>query len=210
VILRARHLQEDRLFDCYVARRQGEPVDPRVAEHLVDCGKCATRYAALSRFLDDVGAAAEAESDAVFTPERLHVQERQIVRRLDHVGRSARVLSFPGHFSGDHPHASTSRTPPRWVAAVAAAGLFVAAALGATHQWRAPATGLLNASVQQPLPSDNAIAMVANGNGNEAEVLAADELFLFELDLAIDEPRTRELQPFDALTPHVREIIDVQ
>ena len=37
-----------------------------------------------------------AEADAVFTPERLREQQLQIVKRLEHVGRQARVISFPG------------------------------------------------------------------------------------------------------------------
>jgi hypothetical protein len=31
-------------------------------------------------------------------------------------------------------------------------------------------------------------------------------VFLQELEFALARPHTRELQPFDALTPHVREI----
>ena len=33
-----------------------------------------------------------------------------------------------------------------------------------------------------------------------------DDVFLPELEFALARPHTRELQPFDALTPHVREI----
>ncbi len=33
-----------------------------------------------------------------------------------------------------------------------------------------------------------------------------DDVFLQELEFALARPHTRELQPFDALTPHVREI----
>jgi len=33
-----------------------------------------------------------------------------------------------------------------------------------------------------------------------------DDAFLMELELALARPHTRELQPFDAMTPHVRDI----
>ena len=39
-------------------------------------------------------------------------------------------------------------------------------------------------------------------------VTADDAAFLSDLELALERPHTRELQAFDALTPHVREIRD--
>ena len=33
-----------------------------------------------------------------------------------------------------------------------------------------------------------------------------DDAFLLQLEFALERPHTQELQPFDALTPHVREI----
>jgi hypothetical protein len=33
-----------------------------------------------------------------------------------------------------------------------------------------------------------------------------DDTFLTELEFALQRPHTRELQPFDVLTPHAREI----
>ena len=39
---------------------------------------------------------------------------------------------------------------------------------------------------------------------------AADDVFLSELEFALDRPRTRELVAFDAFTPHVREIRDIR
>jgi hypothetical protein len=39
-------------------------------------------------------------------------------------------------------------------------------------------------------------------------VNADDAEFLSDLELALERPHTRELQAFDALTPHVREIRD--
>jgi hypothetical protein len=52
VIHRACHLQEERLFDSYLAERSGQPIDPPVADHLADCEACGARYAELSGFMD--------------------------------------------------------------------------------------------------------------------------------------------------------------
>ena len=52
MIHRAHHLQDERLFDSYMAERNGEPVDPPIVEHLADCESCGTRYAELTAFMD--------------------------------------------------------------------------------------------------------------------------------------------------------------
>jgi anti-sigma factor RsiW len=214
IVRRARHLQEDRLFDAYVAERQGELMDPRVAEHLADCDACAARYAALTLCMDDLGTAAELDSDAVFTPERLRAQQQQIARRIEHVGRAARVLSFPHHFSGDHIHTSASHMPQRWVAAAAAAGLFVGAVLGVSYEWdrRASAARRFPAAAQQPATAYPAHLMPVATRGDEESqtLVAADDAFMSELELVLERPHTPELEPIDALTPHVREIVDLR
>jgi len=43
----------------------------------------------------------------------------------------------------------------------------------------------------------------ASGVGDES---IDDDAFLLQLEFALERPHTQELQPFDALTPHVREI----
>ena len=37
---RRQHLREEILFECYLASRGGDPLDPPVAEHLTDCSEC--------------------------------------------------------------------------------------------------------------------------------------------------------------------------
>ena len=217
-MLRARHLQEHRLFDCYLAEREGEPVDPRVAEHLADCDACAGRYAELSGFMEDVRSDAAADSDAAFTPEHLRAQQQQIARRIEHIGRHARVISFPKS-SGDHAARTAfvaTHRRSRWVAAAVAAGLFVGVALGASFEWerrawvtrsvadvrQAPgsavpaAPGLNIAPRLTPVTADTAAS----------SDVAANDAFLSELEVALERPRARALQPFDDITPHVREI----
>jgi predicted anti-sigma-YlaC factor YlaD len=202
-MLRGRHLQEERLFDSYLAERDGAPIDPPVAEHLADCSACSARYAELASFMDALRHDGDAEADAIFTPDRLHDQQQQIARRIAQVGRPARVLSFPGRIVRSTLSASSARPASRWVAAAAVAGLVLGVALGASYQWgaRTPSQLLMRTSATPIL------APVATRGSSPAEV-AADEAFLSDLELALERPHTRELQAFDALTPHVREIRD--
>jgi hypothetical protein len=203
---RARHLQEQRLFDSYLAERSGLPVDPPVAEHLADCEACGARYAELTAFMDGLRDQGEAEADEVFTAERLRAQQQQIARRIAQVGRPARVLSFPTRIVRRTISASTGRTAPRWIAAAAAAGLFIGAALGASYQW----TGRSERSASLiARDSSSRLSPVATRGSSPAEI-AADAAFLSDLETAIERPHTRELQAFDALTPHFREIRDQQ
>ena len=205
MIARAHHLQEDRLFECYLTERSGEPVDPPVAEHLADCAACAARYTDLAGFMDGLHREAQADADTVFTPERLRLQQQQIERRIAVVGRPARVISFPGQLVQRTIGGSTSHSAPRWVAAAAAAGLFVGVALGASYEKKARPAGAQRFMADTIRPGR--LAPVATRGSNPADV-AADDAFLSDLDAALERPHTRELQAFDAFTPHVREIRD--
>lgn len=210
MIARARHLQEQRLFDSYMAERHGDPLDPPVAEHLADCEACGARYAELAAFMDTLRREADAETDAIFTPDHLRQQHQQITRRIALVGRPARVLSFPGRIVRRTISVSTSRTAPRWVAAAAAAGLFIGVAVGASYQFQ-----FGNAPLRrQPLlvrdaasaRASRATPVATRGTGQPD--VAADAAFLSDLEVALERPHTSELQAFDELTPHVREISD--
>jgi hypothetical protein len=217
VIARAHHLHEDRLFACYVAARTGEPPDPPIAEHLLTCEACAGRYAELTAFMDAVRAEGDAEADRVFTPERLWSQQQQIMRRLEHVGRAPRIISFPGRVG--RRVVGATRVAPRWLAAAAAAGLFVGVAVGgmlfdATIGAPEPTTLMARSKpprrmtpppvrvtspasvVEAPQPAPVAVKPAATSD---------DDTFLSELENALQH-RPRELQPYDALTPHVREV----
>jgi hypothetical protein len=208
---RVRHLTEERLFDVYLAERSTEPVDPPAAEHLADCEACGVRYAELVSLMDTVRREGEAEADAVFTADRLRAQQQQIARRIALVGRPARILSFPGRIVRRTITVSSSRTAPRWVAAAAAAGLFVGVAVGASYQFR---WGLAPYRGGQPFlvtgaasPRAARLTPVATRGGGQSDI-AADDAFLSDLEIALDRPRTRELLAFDDFTPHVREIRD--
>ena len=196
-----RHLSDDRLLDCYLNERDETTIDPRVAEHLTDCEPCGARYAELTRVMDTVRSEAELETDAIFTPERLRLQQEQIARRIEHANRSGRVITFPAPLAGRTMTVSAARTAPRWIAAAAAAGLFVGVALGASYRWSGvPRPGIARDAMMARSPQ---LAPAVRVNGSES---AADDAFMSELEMALDRPRTRELIAIDALTPHFREI----
>ena len=196
----SRHTAEQQLYECYYAERTGEAIDPRVAEHLADCAACSARYADVARVLDEVRADGVADADAVFTADRLRAQQLHIARRIEHAGRPARVISFPGHLP-QRTVAGTARVAPRWIAAAAAAGLFVGVAVGASYEWE------WRAQPRQTLAggSTSRLAPVATRGTGPVDV-AADDAFLLELDAALERPHLRELVAYDVLTPHVREV----
>jgi len=223
-MFRARHPHDDRLLDSYVVERHGERVDPLVAEHLADCAACAARYAEMSRFMDDLSSEAAADADAVFTPERLRAQQQQILRRIEHVGRPARVISFPRHQPLERSHPAASHMPSRWIAGAAAAGLFIGVAMGASIAWQhqvreqAPAFAAVSSRTPARLsPETPKAAGAAQVSTDAAGVTLApeadhqgDDAFLSDLEVVLERTQTRELRAIDALTPHVREVREVR
>jgi len=200
------HLQDERLFDCYLSVQSGERLDPPVAEHLTDCGDCGERYAAMTHFLETLSADATAEADEIFTPERLRAQQQHIARKLEHLGHPARVISFPGRPAVHHVNSSPPRSARRWVAAAAAAGLFIGVGTGLFLDWEtrggaADRRARTTIARQTHLEAPASVVEIAR-----PEPEATDEAFLAEIEVAGERPRTRELVAFDTLTPHVREV----
>ena len=216
MIVRAPHLQDERLFDCYYAERRGDAADPPSAEHLADCDACARRYAELGTFLTSITADADADVNAMFPPERLRAQQQEIAKRLELVGRAARVISFPGRFAVQKPLPSTTRRVTRWIAAAAAAGVFVGVAAGTVLNFggrfdfsrsgrRSGASVAERQVINSTLPSRLSPGDVASATGT-ADI---DDTFMLDLESALDRPHTSELIAFDALTPHVRDVRDL-
>ena len=205
-MVRTHHLAGQRLFECYLLARRGDAIDPPSAEHLTDCNACRAAYAELTAFMEGMRLHAAAETDAVFTPERLRAQQQRIATRLEHVGRPARVISFPGTVGGRDLTVSATRIAPRWVAAAAAAGLFLGVALGASYEWeRRVRTPHRLVATGRPAARPTRLSPVGT-RGNTPASVADDEAFLSDLEAALQRPHTRELAPFDALTPHVRDV----
>jgi hypothetical protein len=151
--------------------------------------------------MDTLRIEADAELDDVYSIDHLRAQQQQIAHRIEHVGRSARVLNFPAHQGTRHMPAPGSRMAPRWVAIAAAAGLFVGVGVGLffdTGRHAAPASPALVA-VSRPVRLEMPEA-------RPLPLIDREDVFLSEIEVAADRPRTAELAAFDALTPHIREI----
>jgi len=215
MIVRAPHLQDERLFDCYYAERRGDAPDPPTAEHLSDCDPCRRRFDELSQLLAAVRTEADVELEAAFPPERMRAQQQEIARRLESIGRAARVISFPGRMAARQTNTSTARMATRWIAAAAAAGLFVGVAAGTAFNFGGRLDLVRGArfnvgqTARQRISSSGPalLAPVAVGIATASD---RDDAFMSDLESALDRPHTSELGVFDALTPHVREIVDVR
>ena len=72
-----------------------------------------------------------------------------------------------------------------------------------------PAGGI-SAGVETSAPRQTTLKAVATDGSEPAPEVAADDAFWSELEVVLERPRTRELQPLDALTPHVRDITDLR
>ena len=195
------HLKDDQLVERYLTVRDGQAPDPRVGDHLASCADCATAYDAVASVMDDVRETADEEIDELFQSERLLAQQQEILRRLEQVHRSARVISFPGHEPAGVSAMLASRLTPRWTAAAAAACLLVGLGLGAfigpDPLHRHAATPVVNEPVAAP-PVD---AVPVTEDAVDTWSAPDDDEFLNQLELALARPHTRELQPFDELTP---------
>jgi hypothetical protein len=212
------HLKERRLFECCVAERMGEPLDPRAAEHLAECLGCRQRFAEVAEFFDVTWSAAEAEVDAAFPADRLRAQQQEIARRLEQLTQSARVISFPGREARRMP-APATRVAPRWIASAAAAGLFVGVGVGVFFNPRtavAPTTVVAPTAPAPaaPQPADPVAAPGLAGNlaspeaadsGNSANSVDSGNLIDFLTALSLEHPLAPELVGLDALTPQARE-----
>ena len=208
IIPRPRHIHEERLLDRYFSGRRGEPLDPRIADHLAECEACAGRYAELARVMNALRAAADAETDLLFPPARRQAQQHDIARRLEHVGRAAHVISFPRQLISRHMHA-TPRAATRWIAAAAAAGLFVGVAVGMFSESYALKDVVHMHAIARPDPNPGPARLTPVARVGDGAVLdVSDEAFLSDLDVALERQRARELLPFDALTPHALEVSD--
>jgi hypothetical protein len=214
MIVRAPHLQDDVLYECYYATRRGEPLDPPAAEHLSDCDTCGRRYADVGAFLNQLDDDADADVSALFSPERLRQQQQEIAKRLELVGRAARVITFP---SRPHTVAGPKARPSatRWVAAAAAAGLFVGVAAGTAFNF-IPGFNFVNTPRHSPIAAARSVPTSALPShlsqppvAKAADIVDTDDRFMSDLESSLDRPHTSELVAFDALTPHVREIRDL-
>jgi hypothetical protein len=199
-MVRPHHLADDHLFDCYTAERAGEPLDPRSAEHLADCGECGDRYAELSRFMNGLRSEADAETDGLFPSDRQDAQRQSIMRRIEHLGHAARVITFPGRLVAQQMGKGVRLRVSPWAATAAAVCLFVGVAVGMfydarNHRPQFSVVRAVNPTAPQVTPA-----------GGPTPIASDTDSFLSELERALGGPQTPELMSLDVLTPHVREI----
>jgi hypothetical protein len=155
-LLRRGHLSERALVEAWQDRTR--------PAHLNQCDVCLGRLVGLTRWLDDVRQTADSEIEVAFPPERLVAQQHQILRRLEHLDRPARLLAFPQTArASQHVDDRHRRFWPGWVAAGVAAGLILGVAtdrvvVSETAARRA-AVALLKAPAAAEMSDDEAMLL---------------------------------------------------
>ncbi|MPZ18692.1 MAG: hypothetical protein GEV06_12370 [Luteitalea sp.] len=208
---RVRHLGERHLADHELLRitaagqdtlptpdaQDSERPDARSRAHLAVCDICRRRADQQQAALADLADAARGSLDELFSTSRLERQVTAVMRRLDGDQERGRLLLFPGRAAVRFRPALSSR---RWIAAAAAAGLFLGLMTGqfvsldraaGPSVSRATATG-----VQAPAPAVPASRPLAPSVDD-------GEALLFEVDAALTSLGSPELRALDNLTPRV-------
>lgn len=116
-VFRRGHLSEDALTEAILSGQH--------PEHLAACEDCSRRSEELGRWLDDVRAMATDAADDAFPPEKLALQQAQILRRLEQLDEPSRVIAFPAQAIGAPRSGNGRRVAPAWVGVAAAAGLVI-------------------------------------------------------------------------------------
>jgi hypothetical protein len=209
---RSHHLDDDAIAALWSARatatadgeeRTAGPSTldgARDESHVQGCVQCRARYDAFADWLSDARGEAIGEADDIFSADRLAAQQAQILRRLETLGRPARVIAFP-RFSGSA--ALDRRGPQRWIAAAAAAGLIVGLGAGELLDIRRSMRGGVGAQRTGQVLSP--VGQAARG-ALQPVALSSDDAFLYDVDATSTSPRVEALQALDALTPRVRDV----
>ena len=200
------HPSDERLVALYFEDRSEGTEEGRILwQHLHGCEACTWRYTELTAPLQQLRRDAASEADEVFTPGRLAAQRSSIRSRLEG-SADRKVISFPG---ARPPRIPLIRRPAaRWMAAAAAAGLFLGVTAGRLmHSPTQPAA--LTARVEAPTTSRiaSAVPETATTEAGGMYGFAREEMFLLEIDSAVTSPRVDELSALDELTPHPRELM---
>lgn len=176
--------------------------------HLDACGECRARYAAFTEWLALMRDDAVAEADEAFGAERLAAQQTMVARRLEALEHPARVIAFP-RFA--RPISAEPHSGRRWIAAAAAAGLFVGLGLGQMLEFSRsvpPAPRQAETTTERQLargntPSTDAVRLGVTPVASQI----SDENFLDDHELAPSQARVPEsLQYLNAITPLSRDL----
>ncbi len=180
-VFRQGHLSEDMLTALAITGDR--------TEHLDCCDLCSRRLLEIACGLDDVRAEAFEEADAAFPPERLALQQSQILRKLEQLDEPSRVIAFPAHSVSAPRGESNRRVAPAWVGIAAAAGLVIGA-IGGQFSAR-----LTPAQVPAPAAQNGPTAPAP------APATSADPVNASLLDYDFDRHIPDALLVYDQLTP---------
>jgi hypothetical protein len=192
-ILRRGHLSERALIDILMTGAR--PV------HLDRCSPCAERAVELGRWLDEIRTIELEEADAAFPAERLALQQRQILRRLEQAERPARVIAFPG-LRDERFGPGGHGIRPAWIAIAAAAGLVLGLVGGQVTARLAPERAAAPpAAAPAAVPADGQ-APATPVNVPAASTATASNYIPLDID-EYDRPQIAEVAAMDAYTPRV-------
>lgn len=202
------HLREHQLAGAALQLLNGEAptLKSSAQTHLLQCERCAARLEELREVLAGERHAAVDAADALFSEERLTAQRQSILGRLERRQKSARVLHFPPVAA---PVNRRDRPAMRWIAAAAAAGLFVGLAASPVvfpDVQRFPRTA--TASRQWPSGLKWWMPSVSARPGQSRITPETDELFLSEMESALNKRRIAPLKALDDLTPRTHDLVD--
>lgn len=117
IVFRQGHLSEEALTAIVLGGER--------PSHLDTCEACSQQLYELSRWLTDVRADALEAADEAFPPEKLALQQSQIMRRLEQLDEPPRVIAFPAQAVAAPRTDNSRRVAPAWVGVAAAAGLVI-------------------------------------------------------------------------------------
>jgi hypothetical protein len=194
-----RHLTDADFAGVWADAQTGASEASAAQIHLRECAECRGRYASFTGWLETLRTDARAEADEAFPPERLAAQQAQVLRRLEALGRPARIIRFP-RFAG--PVSIQHGGRQRWIAAAAAAGLIVGVGVGRMVDLRAPLFRQPN-----PIAAPTQIARTPDRTGIQpASLSVSDELLMYDGDVMGSPARVPEaLRPIHEITPSARD-----
>jgi hypothetical protein len=184
---RVSHVGDDRLVTACV----GGP-SPAEEAHFAVCEACAARRRTLERLLDEVAAAADAQTHAAFPEERLAAQRSKILDRIAHAGQPGQVIAFPTS-AGAPTRPFRTRPSSRWVAAAAAAGLAVGLLVGLSFPGA-------RRGAQPPSLTASTRVDGAQGVFLPAAIRLSEDDFLGQVEIAVSGP-VEVLRTLHELTP---------
>jgi anti-sigma factor RsiW len=183
------HLSDPELIESYLLSTVDEH------HHVASCADCRVRYEELAATFDDLHDAADAEADAVFTPERLYGQRERILRRLERQGHSADVLRFPNRFAARGPRRLLGPAR-RWIAGAAVAGLVAGVFVGFAVDRRVSAPGVVAPVI------DRAVLTQPAAPATVSVISSQDDQVLSDIEDALTSAAGRvvPLRTLDAMT----------